>query len=179
MTNWENLAKNLAGCLCERPSQGNGNPIIAIRLVEYYYWNRSHLPNWKANGPFPSYLVPLFQNESWCTTFIWKWNFLARSLSCKSNSFLYERLFNRIRLKQREKATRTWRIVLKTRCRMKTRYLFWRVSIFSPFNLISLSWLVNWLSTFSILKSRQNKRVISPWVLITSSNRLTYKWQTD
>lgn len=36
--------------------------------------------------------LPLFQNESWVQPFIMKWVFLARSWSCKSNSFPYERL---------------------------------------------------------------------------------------
>ena len=59
--------------------------------------------------PFPSALVPLFQKESKCETFIWKWVLHAVSSSCKNSHSVHMKGFAlRLALKQRHKGTRKW-----------------------------------------------------------------------
>ena len=42
------------------------------------------------NRPFPSYLLPLCQNESTCETIHMKMSSPARPFSCESNSFSFD-----------------------------------------------------------------------------------------
>ena len=44
------------------------------------------------NKPFPSCLLPLLQNESWCTTFHMEMSLIWETMNMKVNSFPYERL---------------------------------------------------------------------------------------
>ena len=50
-------------------------------------WLKSSL-----NKPFPSCLLPLLQNESWCTTFHMEMSLIWETMNMKVNSFPYERL---------------------------------------------------------------------------------------
>ena len=78
--------------------------IIQRSLVEYHgiyrqslvrYWNFSFIVSELVqvnpdNRPFPSYLVPPFQNESLCKTFHIKMSLICMKITCRQSTFPYE-----------------------------------------------------------------------------------------
>ena len=73
-----------------------------------YFWYTIHIG---LNRPFPSSLVPRFQNESECEKpFLWKWLWFAWKWNCRRNSFSYEWFALDLVFKQRHKKTRKWPI---------------------------------------------------------------------
>ena len=65
----------------------------------------------KANRPFPSALVPLFQNESKCETFHMKMSSACSFIFMQISHFHKNGFALRLALKQRYKGTRKWPII--------------------------------------------------------------------
>ena len=64
-----------------------------------------------ANRPFPSFLLPLFQNESKCKTFHMKMNSACSFIFMQISHFHKNGSALRLALKQRPKGTQKWPIV--------------------------------------------------------------------
>ena len=62
----------------------------------------------RGNGSFLSSLVPLFQNESKCETFLMKMSSARSFILCESVIFHNNGFALTIALKQRHKGTRKW-----------------------------------------------------------------------
>ena len=86
--------------------------------------NNSYSWFWKfSNRPFPSSLVPLFQNESKCETFHMKMSSACSFILMQISHFHKNGFALRLALKQRQKGTRKWPIALAQRL-----VQFWELS---------------------------------------------------
>ena len=66
-------------------------------LVSFYWFTKIIS---RDNRPFPNYLWPLFQSESWCSSFHMKISF---HLHVNQNKFSYERMSTKTRLEKEAK----------------------------------------------------------------------------
>ena len=67
------------------------------------------------NRPVPSYLVPLFQNESSCKTFHTKNSLICMKTNLQSKSIFTWMVSKEDSFWQRQEATRKWPVTLSTR----------------------------------------------------------------
>ena len=67
--------------------------IIIIIVVMMPVW-------WTTNRPFPNYLWPLFQSESWCSSFHMKISFHSHA---NENKFSYEKMSTKTRFEKEAK----------------------------------------------------------------------------
>ena len=86
--------------------------IVAVRIlfsrIYTYTMSASIQHDLKANKPFPSFPFPLFQNESWCTTFHMEMSLIFKTMKVQEK--LYERLSTKTRFETEGKETRNWPI---------------------------------------------------------------------
>ena len=88
--------------------------------------------SYKSNRPFPSCLLPLFQNESWCTTFHMKRSSICKTISVQVKLiwFPYEVLCTRTRFETEAKNNSVMAI-------FATRILSFRVFSWSRYHLLN------------------------------------------